>query len=85
MKIARKINRKFTKWRLENTITRKERLKCKKDAKRMINKIKKRRNILKSMKNKKAKKYGLISEINCKAIIKLANRGNKERRNASGR
>ena len=40
MTLARRINKKFTKWRLENTFTRKERLKCKKDAKRMINKIK---------------------------------------------
>ena len=79
MKMIRKINRKFTKWRLENTFTRKERLKCKKDAKRMIKKIKKRRNVLKSKGYKKAESYGLINEVNCRAIIRLANRGNKKR------
>ena len=71
MTLARRINKKFTKWRLENTFTRKERLKCKKDAKRMINKIKKLRKI------KKKKNYGIFQEYNYIAIIRLANRGNK--------
>ena len=74
MTLARRINKKFTKWRLENTFTRKERLKCKKDAKRMMNKIKKLR------KTKKKKNYGIFQEYNCIAIIRLANRGNKTQR-----
>lgn len=73
MTLAR-IYKKFTKWRLENTFTRKERLKCKKDAKRMINKIKK----LRKIKNKK--NYGIFYECNCIAVIRLANRGNKTQR-----
>ena len=72
MTLAR-IYKKFTKWRLENTFTRKERLKCKKDAKRMINKIKK----LRKIKNKK--NYEIFQE-SCMAIIRLANRGNKTQR-----
>ena len=73
MTLARRINEEFIKWRLENTFTRKERLKCKKDAKRMINKIKKLRKI------KKKKNYEIFQE-NCMAIIRLANRGNKTKR-----
>ena len=73
MTLARRINKKFTKWRLENTFTRKERLKCKKDAKRMMNKIKKLRKI------KKKKNYEIFQE-NCMAIIRLANRANKTQR-----
>ena len=69
-----KINRKFTKYKLEHTFTRKERLKCKKDAKRMLKRIKKLRRVVKN------KKYGIINEANCKAIIRLANRGNKAQR-----
>lgn len=74
MTLARRINKKFTKWRFENTFTRKERLKCKKDAKRIINRIKKLRKI------KKKKDYGIIQEYNCIAITRLANRGNKTQR-----
>ncbi|KFX56138.1 hypothetical protein FDC50_10220 [Clostridium botulinum] len=74
MTLAMKINRKFTKWRLENTFTRKERLKCKKDANRTIKKIKKWRKLMKN------KSFGIINEVNCKAIIRLANRGNKSQR-----
>lgn len=74
MTLARKINKKFTKWRLENTFTRKERLKCKKDANRILKRIKKQRKITKN------ENYGIVDECNCEAIIRLSNRGNKTQR-----
>ena len=74
MNISERIDRKFTKYRLENTFTRKERLKCKKDAKKILRIIKKQRRITKN------KHFAMFSAANCKAIIRLANRGNKNGR-----
>lgn len=78
MTLAMKINRKFTKWRLENTFTRKERLKCKKDVNRLIRRIKKKRRLMKN------KSFGIINEANCNAIIRLSNKGNKVQRKLKG-
>ena len=65
---------KLTKWNLEDIFTRKERLKRKKDANRIIKIIRKLRKI------KKNKMFGIINEANCEIIISLANKGNKEKR-----